>query len=83
MPTIVRDQIWASRQIRPEPPRDIDTRAARMQSIHRDAEELSGLNASLQSELQQLQKGMLSRDLAEHLKKIEKLSKKLRQEVAR
>jgi len=36
----------------------------------------------MQSDLQQLQKGMLSKDLSDKLKKMEKLSKKLRQEVA-
>jgi hypothetical protein len=54
----------------------------RLQVIHEDAEHLSALSISLQSDLQQLQKGMLTKDLAENLKKIEKLSKKLRQEVA-
>jgi len=54
----------------------------RLQAIHEDAEHLSALSISLQSDLQQLQKGMLTKDLAENLKKIEKLSKKLRQEVA-
>lgn len=68
--------------IRPEPPRPSDLMAVRIQTIHEDAERLSALSASLQSDLQQLQKGMLSRDLAENLKKVEKLSKKLRQEVA-
>jgi len=53
----------------------------RLQNIHEDAQHLSALSISLQSDLQQLQKGMLTRDLAENLKKIEKLSKKLRQEV--
>ena len=57
-------------------------RAIRLQTIHEDAEHLSALSISLQSDLQQLQKGILTKDLAENLKKIEKLSKKLRQEVA-
>jgi hypothetical protein len=72
----------AAREIRPEPPRDFDLRAARLRSIHQDAEHLSALNAALQLELQQLQKDMLAKDLADNLKKAEKLSKKLRQEVA-
>ena len=68
--------------VRAEPPREADLRATRLQVIHEDAEHLSALSISLQSDLQQLQKGMLTKDLAENLKKIEKLSKKLRQEVA-
>ena len=68
--------------VRPEPPREADLRAIRLQAIHEDAEHLSALSMSLQSDLQQLQKGMLTKGLAENLKKIEKLSKKLRQEVA-
>ncbi len=70
------------REVRPEPPRDLNLQAARIQSIHRHAEELSVLNVSLQSQLQQLQRGMLPKELPENLKKIEKLSKKLRQEMA-
>lgn len=67
---------------RPEPPREADLKVIRLQVIHEDAEHLSALSISLQSDLQQLQKGMLTKDLADNLKKIEKLSKKLRQEVA-
>ena len=74
---------WTLAQsVRPEPPPEADLRTIRLQTIHEDAEHLSALSISLQSDLQQLQKGMLTNDLAENLKKIEKLSKKLRQEVA-
>lgn len=76
-------QNWAlPPSVRPEPPRDFDLRAIRLQAIHQHAAELSALSVSLQSDLQQLQKGMLAKDLAANLKKMEKLSKKLRQEVA-
>jgi len=68
--------------VRPEPPREADLRLLRLQAIHEDAQHLSALSISLQSDLQQLQKGMLTKDLADNLKKIERLSKKLRQEVA-
>jgi hypothetical protein len=68
--------------VRPEPPRDSDLRLLRLQAIHEDAQHLAALSISLQSDLQQLQKGMLTKDLADNLKKMEKLSKKLRQEVA-
>jgi hypothetical protein len=72
---------WSPTIVRPEPPRDLDSRAFRLQAIHKDAEDLSTLSAELQSDLQQLQKGVLSKDLADNLKRMEKLSKKLRQEV--
>jgi hypothetical protein len=52
-----------------------------MQALHHDAEELSDLSASVQSDLQGLQKGLLAKDLHEKLKKMEKLSKKLRRDM--
>jgi hypothetical protein len=61
----------------PEP----NLRAARVQAVHQDASELSALSASMQSDLQKLQKGMLVKDLSENLKKMEKLSKRLRREI--
>jgi hypothetical protein len=83
MPTRAREQMWADRTIYPEPPAQVDVRAARILNIHRDAEQLSALNLSVESQLQQLKKGMLPKDLAQNLKKMEKLSKRLRQEVER
>jgi hypothetical protein len=75
-------KIWARGQMmRPDSPPELDPRAAALQAIHRDAEELSVLSTSLQSDLQQLQKGMLVGDLTQKLKKMEKLSKRLREEV--
>ena len=73
-------KMWSDREIRPEAPHS-DLQAARVQAIHRDAQELSELESALQQQLQLLQKGMLHKDLAENLKKTEKLAKKLRQEV--
>ncbi|HTW56971.1 MAG TPA: hypothetical protein VMD99_02450 [Terriglobales bacterium] len=70
------------KMMRPDSPPELDTRKAQLAAIHQDADELAALSASLQSDLQQLQKGMLSKDLAQKLKKVEKLSKRLRQEVA-
>ena len=64
-----------------EPSASVDVRAARLQALHRDAHELSVLNASVQSDLQKLQQGMLVKDLNTNLKKLEKLSKKVRQEL--
>ena len=73
-------KMWSDREIHPEPP-PANPQAARLQAIHHDAQELSQLQSALQEELQLLQKGMLHKDLAENLKKTEKLAKKLRQEV--
>jgi hypothetical protein len=63
------------------PPEVVDAAAARRQTIHQDAEELSALSVSLYPDLQQLRKGLLAKDLGEKLKKMEKLSKKLRQDM--
>ena len=54
---------------------------AYLQVVGHDAEELSTLSASVQSDLQQLRKGLLAKDLNEKLKRMEKLSKKLRREM--
>jgi len=64
----------------PTPAKQIQA-AARLQSIHHDAEELATVSASVQSGLQQLAKGLLVMDLDANLKKMEKLSKKLRREM--
>jgi hypothetical protein len=58
-----------------------DLKAARLQLLHRDAGELTTLSQTVQSDLRQLQKGMLVKDLNENLKKLEKLSKKVRREM--
>ena len=62
-------------------PAEQDTRAARLQTVHHDAQELRNLSASVQSDLEQLGKGLLAKDLQAKLKKMEKLSKRLRQEM--
>ena len=73
---------WSPTIVRPEPPRDLNSRAFRLQAINQDAQELAALSASLQSDLLQLRKGTLTKDLTPNLKKMEKLAKKLRQEVS-
>src|SRR5579864_7992657 len=67
--------------VKPEPPSEADLQAAHIRAIQHDIQELSSLSATLQTDLQRLQRGMLSKDLGQHLKQIEKLSKKVRQEV--
>ena len=60
---------------------DPDVRAARLHAFYQDANELSALSASVQSDLQKLQQGLLVKDLHDNLKKMEKLSKKMRREM--
>jgi hypothetical protein len=62
-------------------PVSVDARSARIQALHHDAAELSELSASVQSDLQGLQNGLLAKDLHEKLKKMEKLSKRLRRDM--
>lgn len=59
----------------------IDTKMARLQAVHQDANELSALSESVRSDLRKLQEGLLVKDLNNNLKKMEKLSKKLRREM--
>jgi hypothetical protein len=68
--------------LRPEAIPEADQRAMRQKAIFQDVAELSDLSASLQSDLQQLQKGRLAKDLNQKLRKVEKLSKRLRQEIS-
>lgn len=75
--------IWSRGQMmRPDTPPGLDPQAIKLEAIHHDAADLSSLSASVQTDLQQLQKGFLAKDLDQKLKKMEKLSKKLRQEMA-
>jgi hypothetical protein len=59
----------------------VNAAAARLQALHQDTEEFSALSATVQSDLQSLQKGFFAKDLHDNLKKLEKLSKKLRRDV--
>lgn len=49
---------WSPTIVRPEPPGDLNSPTFRLQAINQDAEELSALSASLQSDLHQLRKGI-------------------------
>lgn len=53
----------------------------RASATKQDAQDLSELSNSIQDDLQKLQKGMLTKDLHDKLKKLEKLAKRLRQDV--
>ena len=50
--------------------------------LHHDANELLQLSQSVSADINQASKGVLAKDLGEKLKRIEKLSKKLRSELA-
>ena len=86
LPQSVQNRLDAKAQQRDQmnlgaAPPTLNAAAARLQIVHHDAIELSALSASLQPDLQQLQNGFLAKDLHEKLKKIEKLSKKLRRDM--
>ena len=49
--------------------------------LQREVDELVGLAQSLPEQIRQLDRGMLPKDLLEKLKRIEKLSKKMRTEL--
>jgi hypothetical protein len=51
--------------------------------LQRDAKELASLAQLIPSEVEQVEKGRLPKDLDEQLKRIEKLSKQLRREISR
>ncbi len=59
-------------------PEDIRARAANVQ-LQKDAKELAELCASIPADMDGVRRGVLSQDLLEKLKRVEKLSKRVRQ----
>jgi hypothetical protein len=51
--------------------------------VQKDAKELSELSSSLPADMEAIRQGALPKDMAEKLKKLEKLSKRLREELSR
>jgi hypothetical protein len=51
-------------------------------ALQREAKELLDLSQSVQPDIESLKRGLLSKDLTDKLKRIEKLSKRLRSEIA-
>jgi len=51
-------------------------------ALQREAKELLDLSHSVQPDIESLKRGLLARDLVDKLKRIEKLSKHLRGEIA-
>ena len=63
------------------PPPLQQTRSVDSAKLKRDADELASLAASVPSAVAQTTQGVLPNDLLEKLKKIERLSKRLRSEI--
>lgn len=63
----------------PSPPR---RRSAEPAQLRREAEELAQLAQSIPLEIEQVSKGLLPKDLNAKLKRIQKLSKRLRSEIS-
>jgi hypothetical protein len=61
-------------------PEDIRARAANLQ-LQKDAKELSGLCALVSDDMDHVKQGLLSKDALEKLKRMEKLSKRVREEL--
>jgi hypothetical protein len=54
-----------------------------MVRLRRDAQELAELSASIPADVNRVNRGLLSKDLIDKLKRVEKLSKQLRGELTR
>ena len=67
---------------RPVTPDDIRERVNNRQ-FQQDTKELGDLCASLPADLDHLRQGTLSKDLLDKLKRVEKLSKRVREELTR
>jgi hypothetical protein len=72
--------IHAVDQPEPQNPPQPRVRLDRAQ-IRREADELSRLAQAVSKEISETEKGMLPKDLSENLKKVQKLSKRLRGEL--
>jgi len=63
-------------------PEDMRARLANVQ-LQKDAKELAELCASVPGDIDGIKQGLLSQDLPEKLKRVEKLSKRLREQLTR
>ena len=61
-------------------PEDMRLHAARLQ-LEKDAQELAGLCASVSDDMGHVKQGLLAKDAMEKLKRMEKLSKRVREEL--
>ena len=77
--TMHPDEIRVQKHASPE---DLRARLADAQ-LQKDSKELSDLCAAMPTDLDHLKQGLLPQDLQERLKRIEKLSKRIREQLAR
>lgn len=66
---------------KPTTPEDMRTRVAYIQ-LQKDATELAGLCASVSDDMDHVKQGLLPKDSLEKLKRLEKLTKRVREELA-
>jgi hypothetical protein len=68
----------------PAPPHDVPKQAVPRNTVQlkHDAQELAELSVSVTADIDQVNHGLLPKDVVEKLKRIEKLSKRLRNELA-
>jgi hypothetical protein len=78
------DDQWPRNELPPKPVSTVDSKkpASDPAQLARDAHELAELTASIPGDINRLNSGLLSKDLMEKLKRVEKLSKRLRNELA-
>jgi hypothetical protein len=69
-PTTISDEPIEKPKQGPPPPNYVE--------LERKARELADLSATVPNDIEQLKKGLLSKDVPDKLKRIEKLSKQLR-----
>ena len=62
-------------------PEDLRARVAKAQ-LQKDSKELSELCSSIAADIDQVQRGLLPKDIDKKLKRLEKLSKNVREELA-
>lgn len=65
-----------------EPPAKFKRKPTDPVLLKKEAEELAKLSAGVPSQLDQVSQGKISKDLSDQLKRIEKLAKHLRSEIA-
>ncbi len=64
------------------PPQEREpVRRVNLAQVRRDAEELAQLERTIQIEIREAERGAMPKDLSDNLKKIQKLSKRLRGEL--
>jgi hypothetical protein len=65
-----------------EPPAQLKSKPKDLAALKQEAEELAKLSAGVPSQVDQVSQGKVPKDLADQLKRIEKLAKRLRSEIA-